>query len=136
MSESLSPLRGNACHGSTSVMNGYGVHAQAVQYSRPRLAEHIASTSLTRVAISTAEAEAADQLATWTVATLCRSLSLPNILTVLTGAHQRQRGSATRDARDRHSGKRAAAVLKSRPWLGIGCCAHGIIDALWGSVSQ
>ena len=60
---------------------------QAVQYSRPRLAEHLASTSLTRVAISTAEAEAADQLATWTVATLCRSLSLPNILTVLTGMH-------------------------------------------------
>ena len=60
--------------------------AQAVQYSRPRLSEHLASTSLTRVAISTAEAEAADQLATWTVATLCRSLSLPNILTVLTGA--------------------------------------------------
>jgi len=58
-----------------------------VQYSRPRLAEHLASTSLTRVAISTAEAEAADQLATWTVATLCRSLSLPNILTVLTGVH-------------------------------------------------
>jgi len=63
------------------------VHLQAVQYSRPRLAEHLASTSLTRVAISTAEAEAADQLATWTVATLCRSLSLPNILTVLTGVY-------------------------------------------------
>ena len=57
-----------------------------MQYSRPRLSEHLASAGLTRVAISTAEAEAADQLATWTVATLCRSLSLPNILTVLTGA--------------------------------------------------
>ncbi len=66
------------------------MRAQAVQYSRPRLSEHLSSTSLTRVAISTAEAEAADQLATWTVATLCRSLSLPNILTVLTGPRPRK----------------------------------------------
>lgn len=39
-----------------------------------------------QVAISTAEAEAAEGLCTWTVATLCRALTLPNILTLLTGA--------------------------------------------------
>ena len=59
---------------------------QALQFNRPRLSDLTGSASLTCVAISTAEAEAAEQLATWSVATLCRSLSLPNILTFLTGA--------------------------------------------------
>lgn len=59
---------------------------QSLQFNRPRLTEFTGSVSLTQVAISTAEAEAAEQLATWSVATLCRSLSLPNILNFLTGA--------------------------------------------------
>lgn len=37
------------------------------------------------MSISTAEAEAAEGLCTWTVATLCSALTLPNILTLLTG---------------------------------------------------
>lgn len=47
-----------------------------------------------QVAISTAEAEAAEGLCTWTVATLCRALTLPNILTLLTGAQQLLSGDA------------------------------------------
>ena len=57
---------------------------QSLQFNRPRLSE-LGAMSLTRVAISTAEAEAAEQLATWSVATLCRSLSLPNILLLISG---------------------------------------------------
>lgn len=59
---------------------------QALDYSRPQLSEALGAESRTRVAISTAEAEAAEQLAIWSVATLCRTLSLPNILTFLAGS--------------------------------------------------
>ena len=85
---------------------------QPVLYTRPGSLE--GGAPIRQVAISTAEAEAADQLATWSVATLCRSLSLPNILLVLTGAPPPRPVSAsptfTQDlARFRHNGLRLVA---------------------------
>jgi DENN (AEX-3) domain len=53
--------------------------------TRPKVGDPIPNGKPNQVAISTAEAEAAEGLCTWTVATLCRSLTLPNILTLLTG---------------------------------------------------
>lgn len=52
---------------------------------RPKVGEAAPGGLPNQVAISTAEAEAAEGLCTWTVATLCRALTLPNILTLLTG---------------------------------------------------
>lgn len=57
---------------------------QPVHYARPAIFD-LTQRFVRRSAIAAAEAEAAAGLRTWTVACLCRSLSLNNILTFLTG---------------------------------------------------
>ena len=58
---------------------------QPVHYLRPKLAETGGAEYIYRAAIAAAEAEAAAGLKGWTVAALCRSLSLENILLMLSG---------------------------------------------------
>lgn len=58
---------------------------QPVHYARPAILD-LTQRFVHRSAIAAAEAEAAQGLRSWTVACLCRSLSLENILTFLTGA--------------------------------------------------
>lgn len=58
---------------------------QPVHYARPAILD-LTQRFVRRSAIAAAEAEAAEGLRAWTVACLCRSLSLENILTFLTGA--------------------------------------------------
>jgi len=59
---------------------------QSLQYYRPKVGHGSDGVDgdPNKVSISTAEAEAAEGLCTWTVATLCSALTLPNILTLLT----------------------------------------------------
>ncbi len=57
---------------------------QPVHYARPAIFD-LTQRFVRRSAIAAAEAEAALGLRTWTVACLCRSLSLDNILTFITG---------------------------------------------------
>jgi hypothetical protein len=58
---------------------------QPVHFVRPRVTDELSSQVIHWTAIAAAEAEAAEGLRTWTVATLCRSLSLDNIITLITG---------------------------------------------------
>ena len=58
---------------------------QPVHYARPRIVD-LAERFVHRSPLAAAEAEAAEALQCWTVACLCRSLSIDNILTFLTGA--------------------------------------------------
>ena len=58
---------------------------QPVHYGRPRIVD-LAERFVHRSPLAAAEAEAAEALQCWTVACLCRSLSIDNILTFLTGA--------------------------------------------------
>ena len=58
---------------------------QPVHYLRGRASEGLGSQYVHRAAIAAAEAEAGEGLSSWTVAALCRSLSLDNILLLLTG---------------------------------------------------
>ncbi len=58
---------------------------QPVHYARPAILD-LTQRFVHRSAIAAAEAEAAEGLRAWTVACLCRSLALENILTFLTGA--------------------------------------------------
>lgn len=58
---------------------------QPIHFLRPRASDQLPSQLLHRTAIAAAEAEAAEGLRAWTVATLCRSLSLDNIITLITG---------------------------------------------------
>jgi hypothetical protein len=58
---------------------------QPVHYARPPALPDLAERFVHRSAIAAAEAEAADGLRCWTVACLCRSLSLENIITFITG---------------------------------------------------
>ncbi|CAL8461897.1 g1428 [Coccomyxa elongata] len=58
---------------------------QPVHYARPAILD-LTQRFVRRSAIAAAEAEAAEGLRAWTVACLCRSLSLENILTFLTAA--------------------------------------------------
>ena len=58
---------------------------QPVHYLRPKLAETGGAEYIYRAAIAAAEAEAAAGLKGWTVAALCRSMSLENILLMLSG---------------------------------------------------
>ena len=53
---------------------------QSLQFNRPRLSELTGSVSLTKVAISTAEAEAAEQLATGCERPLIFELTQPGVL--------------------------------------------------------
>ena len=57
---------------------------QPVHYARPRIVD-MTERFVHRSALASAEAEAAEALQCWTVACLCRSLSIDNILTFLTG---------------------------------------------------
>ena len=59
---------------------------QPIHYRRSKLHDASPLEYVHRAAIVAAESEAADGLRVWTVANLCRSLSLENILTLLTGA--------------------------------------------------
>ncbi|KAK9820042.1 hypothetical protein WJX72_005418 [[Myrmecia] bisecta] len=59
---------------------------QPVHYYRPKVLESLSSEYVHRTAVAAAEAEAAEGLRHWTVAALCRSLSLENILMLITGA--------------------------------------------------
>ena len=56
-----------------------------MHYGRPRIVD-LAERFVHRSPLAVAEAEAAQALQCWTVACLCRSLSIDNILTFLTGA--------------------------------------------------
>ena len=58
---------------------------QPVHYARPRIVD-LTERFVHRSPLAAAEAEAAEALQCWTVACLCRSLSIDNILTFLTGA--------------------------------------------------
>lgn len=58
---------------------------QPMHYARPATVD-FTERFVHRSAIAAAEAEAAEGLRAWTVACLCRSLSLENIITYLTGA--------------------------------------------------
>ena len=58
---------------------------QPVHYQRGRASEGLVGQYVHRAAIAAAEAEAGEGLGSWTVAALCRSLSLDNILLLLTG---------------------------------------------------
>lgn len=58
---------------------------QPVHYRRGRASEGLVGRYVHRAAIAAAEAEAGEGLGSWTVAALCRSLSLDNILLLLTG---------------------------------------------------
>eukprot|EP00891_Asterochloris_glomerata_P000442 jgi/Astpho2/442/fgenesh1_pg.00011_%23_34_t len=58
---------------------------QPVHYLRPKLAETGGAEYIYRAAIAAAEAEAAAGLKGWTVAALCRSMSLENMLLMLSG---------------------------------------------------
>ena len=58
---------------------------QPVHYRRGRASEGLVHQYVHRAAIAAAEAEAGEGLGSWTVAALCRSLSLDNILLLLTG---------------------------------------------------
>ena len=55
-----------------------------MHYARPRIVD-MAERIVHRSPLAAAEAEAAEALQCWTVACLCRSLSIDNILTFLTG---------------------------------------------------
>ena len=57
---------------------------QPVHYARPRIVD-MTERFVHRSPLAVAEAEAADALQCWTVACLCRSLSIDNILAFLTG---------------------------------------------------
>ena len=57
---------------------------QPVHYARPCIVD-MAERVVHRSPLAAAEAEAAEALQCWTVACLCRSLSIDNILTFLTG---------------------------------------------------
>ncbi len=57
---------------------------QPVHYARPRIVD-LAERFVHRSPLAAAEAEAAEALQCWTVACLCRSLSIDNIITFLTG---------------------------------------------------
>lgn len=58
---------------------------QSLRYYRPKVGQgHDSNLDKVKVSISTAEAEAAEGLCTWTVATLCAALKLPVILQLLT----------------------------------------------------
>lgn len=59
---------------------------QPIHYRRSKVHDTSPLEYVHRAAIVAAESEAADGLRVWTVANLCRSLSLENILTMLTGA--------------------------------------------------
>ena len=61
---------------------------QPVHYFRPplHLRDHVAPEHVHRRQIANAEAEAAAGLRTWTLAVLCRCLSLDNVLLLLTGS--------------------------------------------------
>lgn len=59
---------------------------QPVHYLRGRASEGLEGRYVHRAAIAAAEAEAGEGLGSWSVAALCRSLSLDNILLLLTGA--------------------------------------------------
>lgn len=58
---------------------------QPVHYRRGRASEGLVGQYVHRAAVAAAEAEAGEGLGSWTVAALCRSLSLDNILMLLTG---------------------------------------------------
>lgn len=58
---------------------------QPVHYRRGRASEGLGGRYVHRAAIAAAEAEAGEGLGSWTVAALCRSLSLDNIMLLLTG---------------------------------------------------
>ena len=58
---------------------------QPVHYARPCIVD-LAERFVHRSPLAAAEAEAAAALQCWTVACLCRSLSIDNILAFLTGA--------------------------------------------------
>ena len=58
---------------------------QPVHYLRGRASEGLEGRYVHRAAIAAAEAEAGEGLGSWSVAALCRSLSLDNILLLLTG---------------------------------------------------
>lgn len=58
---------------------------QPIHYRRSKVHDTSPLEYVHRAAIVAAESEAADGLRVWTVANLCRSLSLENILTMLTG---------------------------------------------------
>ena len=60
---------------------------QPVHYQRGRASEGLVGQYVHRAAIAAAEAEAGEGLGSWTVVALCRSLSLDNILLLLTGEH-------------------------------------------------
>ena len=57
---------------------------QPVHYARPRIVD-LTERFVHRSPLAAAEAEAAEALQCWTVACLCRSLSIDNIITFLTG---------------------------------------------------
>ena len=59
---------------------------QPVHYLRGRSSEGMGAQYVHRAAVAAAEAEAGEGLSSWTVAALCRSLSLDNILLLLTGS--------------------------------------------------
>lgn len=58
---------------------------QPVHYLRGRASEGLGGRYVHRAAVAAAEAEAGEGLGSWSVAALCRSLSLDNILLLLTG---------------------------------------------------
>ena len=66
------------------------ISLQPVHYFRPplHLGDHVAPEHVYRRQIANAEAEAAASLRTWTLAVLCRCLSLDNVLLLLTGRIQ------------------------------------------------
>ncbi|DBA67663.1 TPA: hypothetical protein ACH3X2_001256 [Trebouxia sp. C0005] len=58
---------------------------QPVHYLRGRSSQGLGAQYVHRAAVAAAEAEAGEGLSSWTIAALCRCLSLDNILLLLTG---------------------------------------------------
>lgn len=58
---------------------------QPVHYLRGRSSQGLGAQYVHRAAVAAAEAEAGEGLSSWTIAALCRCLSLDNILMLLTG---------------------------------------------------